>query len=88
MVTAFLGFVCCGLQIYSMVGVYGLYSRVVNPAPWPWYGFQTGFRVVELAMGCTLAYTVVQPSRAGNMVLKRCKYLPSKTEKTERIEVL
>ncbi|KAK3739800.1 hypothetical protein QZH41_000702 [Actinostola sp. cb2023] len=36
MITAILGFACCALQIYSIVGVYGLYSKVVNPEPWPW----------------------------------------------------
>lgn len=75
MVTAILSLACCALQIYSMVGVYGLYSTIVNPPPWPWYAFQTGFRVVELAMGFTLAYTVVQPSEYGRNVLFRscCK---------------
>ena len=62
--TSFLGFVVCGLQFYSMVGVYGLYSGVVNPSPWPWLAFQSSFRVVELAMACTIAYSVMQPEGA------------------------
>ena len=60
--TSILGFVCCGLQIYSMFGVYALYSKVVNPSPWPWWAFQTCFRLVEFSMACTIAYSVAQPS--------------------------
>lgn len=60
--TSILGFVCCGLQIYSMFGVYALYNKVVNPSPWPWWAFQTCFRLVEFSMACTIAYSVAQPS--------------------------
>ena len=60
--TSVLGFVCCGLQIYSMFGVYSLYSKTVNPSPWPWWVFQTCFRLVEFCMACTIAYSVSQPS--------------------------
>ena len=64
--TSILGFVGCGLQIYSMVGVYGLYSKAVNPSPWPWWVFQTCFRLVEFCMACTIAYTVMQRSEQQN----------------------
>ena len=56
--TSILGFAYCGLQIYSMFGVYGLYNRGVNPSPWPWWVFQTCFRLVELSMACTIAYSI------------------------------
>ena len=59
--TSFLGFAVCGLHLYSMVGVYGMYSEVVHPSPWPWLAFQSSFRLVELAMTCTIAYSVMQP---------------------------
>ncbi|KAL9976227.1 hypothetical protein ACROYT_G013499 [Oculina patagonica] len=59
--TSFLGIVVCGLQFYSMIGVYGMYSTVVNPSPWPWLAFQSSFRLVELAMAGTIAYSVMQP---------------------------
>ena len=59
--TSFLGFAVCGLHLYSMVGVYGMYSSVVHPSPWPWLAFQSSFRLVELAMACTIAYSVMQP---------------------------
>ena len=64
--TSILGFICCGLQIYSMFGVYGLYSKAVNPPPWPWWVFQTCFRLVEFCMACTIAYSVMQRSEAQN----------------------
>ena len=60
--TSILGFVCCGLQIYSMFGVYGLYSKSANPSPWPWWIFQTCFRLVEFSMACTIAYSITRPS--------------------------
>ena len=79
MVTTVFGFVISSVQIYSMVGVYGMYSKILNPAPWPWYAFQTGFRLVELVMGWTLAYTVTQPSEYGKPTLlwRTIKYRPN-----------
>ncbi|XP_068680625.1 proline-rich transmembrane protein 4-like [Montipora capricornis] len=58
--TSFLGFAVCSLHFYSMIGVYGMYSEVVHPSPWPWLAFQSSFRFVELAMACTIAYSVIQ----------------------------
>ena len=58
--TSFLGIAVCGLHFYSMSGVYGMYSKVVHPSPWPWLAFQSSFRLVELAMACTIAYSVMQ----------------------------
>ena len=48
------------IHFYSMIGVYGMYSEVVHPSPWPWLAFQSSFRFVELAMACTIAYSVIQ----------------------------
>ena len=58
--TSLLGIAVCGLNLYSMVGVYGLYSKVVHPSPWPWLAFQSSFRLVELTMAGTIAYSVMQ----------------------------
>ena len=58
--TSFLGISVCGLHFYSMIGVYGMYSDVVHPSPWPWLAFQSSFRLVELAMAYTIAYSVMQ----------------------------
>lgn len=62
--TTILGFVCCGLQLYSLFGVYSLYSRAVEPSPWPWWAFQTSFRLVEFCMACTIAYSIMQRSES------------------------
>ncbi|XP_020613512.1 proline-rich transmembrane protein 4-like [Orbicella faveolata] len=61
--TSILGFACCGLQLYSLFGVYSLYSKAVDPSPWPWWIFQTCFRLVEFCMACTIAYSVMQRSK-------------------------
>ena len=58
--TSILGIAVCSLHFYSMIGVYGMYSEVVHPSPWPWLTFQSIFRFVELAMACTIAYSVIQ----------------------------
>lgn len=60
--TSILGLVCCGLQLYSLFGVYSLYSKVAHPPPWPWWAFKTCYRLVEFCMACTIAYTVTQRS--------------------------
>ena len=51
---------CCALQIYSLFGVYGAYSTIVSPKPWPWLAFQTSFRLVELFMAFMLSYCVLR----------------------------
>ena len=61
LVSSFLGIAVCGLHLYSMVGVYGMYSKVVHPSPWPWLAFQSSFRLVEIVMAGTIAYSVMQP---------------------------
>ena len=61
--TSFLGLAVCGLQFYSMLGVYGMYSKAVHPSPWPWLAFQSSFRSVELAMAGTIAYSAMQTER-------------------------
>lgn len=65
-VTSILGLVCCGLQLYSLFGVYSLYSEAVHPSPWPWWTFQTCYRLVEFCMACTIAYTVMQRPEPAN----------------------
>lgn len=56
--TVFLGFVSCALQLYSIIGVHKMYNgeEMEPPKPWPWLIFQSLYRTVELAVGCTLAY--------------------------------
>jgi len=51
---------CCALQVYSFFGVYGAYSTIVSPKPWPWLAFQTSFRLVELSMAFMLSYCVLR----------------------------
>ena len=62
--TSFLGLAVCGLQFYSLIGVYSMYSKVVHPSPWPWLAFQSSFRLAELAMAGTIAYSLMQPEGA------------------------
>ncbi|XP_078361068.1 uncharacterized protein LOC144645377 [Oculina patagonica] len=64
-ITVFLGFISCALQLYSIIGVHNMYlDEVKTPQPWPWLVFQSLYRVVEFAAGCTLAY--VAPRQVGS----------------------
>lgn len=60
-ITSILSIACCGLQAYSLFGVHGVYTRAVSPAPWPWFAFETSFRLIELSMGFLLSYCVLRP---------------------------
>ena len=73
-ITVFLGFAGCALQLYSIFGVYNMFldAEVRPPEPWPWLVFQTLYRTVEFAAGCTLIY--VGPRQVGRKrhQLMRC----------------
>lgn len=57
-ITVLLGFASCALQLYSIFHVHKMYKeeKMAPPEPWPWLIFQSLYRLVELATGCTLAY--------------------------------
>ncbi|KAK6177046.1 hypothetical protein SNE40_015231 [Patella caerulea] len=42
------------LQLYTVFGVYGVLNRNYQPEPWPWFTFQTLFRLTELSIGFLL----------------------------------
>jgi len=56
--TVFLGFASVVLQLYSIFVVRNMFSKdgAVIPKPWPWLIFESSFRLVELGLGCTMAY--------------------------------
>ena len=59
LMTSFLSITCCALQMYSLFGVHSIiYSEIVSPKPWPWFAFQTSFRLVELLMAFTLSFCI------------------------------
>lgn len=64
--TSCLGVACSALQLYSLVSVYRFYDDFSEPLPWSWWGFQTCARLVEIAMACTIAYSVRKPSERNN----------------------
>ncbi|KAK2192661.1 hypothetical protein NP493_25g00015 [Ridgeia piscesae] len=61
LVTAVLGIVCAGLQVYAVVEVYGFLES--QPQPWPWWWLQLTMRIVELCMCVTMSYVATQPFR-------------------------
>lgn len=73
-VTVFLGFASCGLQLYSIFGVHNMYKGedLSPPKPWPWLIFQSLYRAVELAAGCTLAYVSPRQVSHRRHPLMRC----------------
>ena len=74
-ITVFLGFASCALQLYSIFGVHKMHetNQTPLPKPWPWLIFQTLYRAVEFAAGCTLAY--VSPRQASSMRYPLKRYL-------------
>ena len=61
LVTAVLGVVYAGLQVYAMVVVYGFLA--FQPEPWPWWALQFAMRIAELGMCITMSYVATQPFR-------------------------
>lgn len=63
LVTSGLGLAWSIIQLYSLIDVYHFYRDTLRPPPpWLWWSFQTCFRLVEIAMACTIVYCVMQPS--------------------------
>ncbi|KAK2566728.1 hypothetical protein P5673_009400 [Acropora cervicornis] len=48
------GMVLCALQIYSMSGVYGVFSKAVYVKAWPWLIFNYAMRILELFLALVL----------------------------------
>ena len=63
----------CVLQSYSIhvIGKVTL-GFPVNPKPWPFYAYQTLFRLTELAMACTILYAVTPRSRDNTQHCNNC----------------
>lgn len=69
MVTACLGVACAAAQIYAMTGVFKVRSgKLEIPDPWPWWAYMTVFRLIELGLAATMAYTVSQPKKGNSTV--------------------
>lgn len=79
-ITVFLGFASVALQLYSIFVVHNMYSdeQAVIPKPWPWLIFESLNRLIELGLGCTMAY--VNPRQVSckrrlrrGIFVRRCK---------------
>lgn len=46
------------MQFYAMTSVYGVFSDARSVSAWPWWAFQTTFRIVEIYMVVVLCYAV------------------------------
>lgn len=51
------GFSIAIMHVYSMTGVYSVFSDVQHVAVWPWFAFNTSLRCLEIGM-CVLLYTM------------------------------
>lgn len=67
-----LGLVTIGLEIYAIIGVYGVFSDK-KPEPWPWWLYHTALRLVECLMCIIMAYVASQPFRYTE--LRTCSFL-------------
>lgn len=74
LVTSGLGLAWSIIQLYSLIDVYHFYRDTLRPPPpWLWWSFQTCFRLVEIAMACTIVYCVMQPSHRNRASSSRRK---------------
>lgn len=74
LVTSCLGIALGILQLFSLISVYQFYGdNVDRPPPWMWWAFQTCSRLVELAMACTIAYSIMQPPDRHRHSTCRCR---------------
>ena len=52
------GVAICVMQFYAMTSVYSIFSEARSVSAWPWWAFQTVFRLVEIYMVLVLCYAV------------------------------
>lgn len=86
LVTAFLGITCAALQIYAMAGIFKVRASGIMelPDPWPWWSYQTAFRMIELGLAGTMAYTVSQPKKKHERMFSQiCLFGPCAHPKRE-----
>ncbi|XP_032231960.2 uncharacterized protein LOC5507420 isoform X1 [Nematostella vectensis] len=62
-----IGVLIVALTIYGAAGVFGIYSDVTYVSAWPWWGFQTAQRMLEVGMVILLLFMNIRTagSRAG-----------------------
>lgn len=77
--TSVLGITSSILQLYSLVSVYKFYNDVQEPDVWIWWTFHTCSRLVEIAMACTLTYSVRRPSEKNRPVSVSRKFTVTET---------
>ena len=82
--TSCLGLSISALQIYALVDVYRFYNDITEPPPWLWWVFQTCARLIEIAMACTIAYSVMKPSERNNSSTARRKLTVERTTLEEK----
>lgn len=56
------GIAIFAMQFYAMASVYGVFSEARSVPAWPWWVFQTMFRIVEIYMVLVLCYAVNERS--------------------------
>ncbi|XP_022248855.1 uncharacterized protein LOC111087221 [Limulus polyphemus] len=62
LVTAVFGLMMTALQLYGIIRVYSVFVKN-KPEPWPWWAYQLGCRILELAMCLTMSFIATQPMR-------------------------
>lgn len=88
LMTSVLSITCCGLQLYSLFGVYGAYGKIVSPKPWAWLGFQTSFRLVELIMAFMLSYCVLPAGWRKTIIFRLMSLRRTRKTQAPRIMII
>ena len=89
---AFGGLSIGAMQFYAMTSVYGVFSNARSVPAWPWWAFQTTFRVIEICMVAILCYAVndrgVDAKKgeiAPSSIVSEAQFKPNVVEMSEQI---
>ncbi|RDD44240.1 hypothetical protein TrispH2_004632 [Trichoplax sp. H2] len=72
-ISACLGFVSTALNCFSLFGIYGVLQDKNTVDPWLWLIYQSLFRIIELCMGATMAFTVTRTVKTKQLLPQAAK---------------
>ena len=69
------GFSIAAMHVYGAVSVHGIFSNAQYVPPWPWFGFTTSLRCIEIGMS-VLLYMTSTHNTAGQQSRRRADIAP------------
>ena len=83
---AFGGLSICAMQFYAMTSVYGVFSNARSVPAWPWWAFQTTFRVIEICYAVNdRGVDAKKGEIAPSSIVSETQFKPNVVEMSEQI---